>query len=228
MLLGCCHCGQTPPPPSESIPPSESVPSVSESSPSIMGERWDCSACTILPVRWRVTGIERSRYTFSSASGYSSPWTDCPSMFEPLDLVFDVQFAPPGVPPSSTTNCQRWVSTQNVINSSRDRCVPAPCAAWSPSCQQALFTGSVTRPRGGLTLRRGNMFGRQPTWQFVWNYAFQDGASNAVSRTLVWTATTTVDIDGNCVKPIVMSGGGDNTLNSAYLGVGYDITLTPS
>jgi hypothetical protein len=72
------------------------------------------------------------------------------------------------------------------------------------------------------------MFGRQPTWQFVWNYAFQDGASNAVSRTLVWTATTTVDIDGNCVKPIVMSGGGDNTLNSAYLGVGYDITLTPS
>jgi hypothetical protein len=192
-----------------------------------MGERWDCSACTILPVRWRVTGIERSKYTFSSPSGFPSPWVDCPSMFEPLNLTFDVQFPQPGSP-NSSTQCQTWVSAEKIINSTKDKCSPPPCAAWAPSCQQALFTGSVTKPRATLTLSRGSFLGRQPTWRFVWSYAYQDAAASAVERTLIWTGTTTVGVDGDCVKPLVLAGGGDSSLNNAYLGAAYYITLTPS
>jgi len=58
MLLGCCHCGETP---SESVPPSvsqsqsqsESVPSVSESP--ISDRPLVCGDCDAVPYRWRIT-----------------------------------------------------------------------------------------------------------------------------------------------------------------------------
>ncbi len=56
MLLGCCHCGQTPP--SESTPPSQSLPpsaSMSQSDP-ISGVFIDCQFClgNIYPARVRL------------------------------------------------------------------------------------------------------------------------------------------------------------------------------
>jgi hypothetical protein len=58
MLLGCCHCGETP---SESTPPSvsqsqsqsQSVPSVSESP--ISERPLVCGDCDAVPYRWKVT-----------------------------------------------------------------------------------------------------------------------------------------------------------------------------
>lgn len=60
MLLGCCHCGETPP--SESIPPSESVPpSTSQSLPPSGSQSASASSIEtrtcfcVFPRRWKFT-----------------------------------------------------------------------------------------------------------------------------------------------------------------------------
>ena len=57
MLLGCCHCGETPsestPPSESSHPPSESVPSISEEP--ISERPLVCGDCDAVPYRWKVT-----------------------------------------------------------------------------------------------------------------------------------------------------------------------------
>jgi hypothetical protein len=71
MLLGCCHCGETPPPSDSSNPPSDSTPPPSEppSSESV-DSNGPCNACAggIVPLKMQVTLTRVAGSFFTSCS----------------------------------------------------------------------------------------------------------------------------------------------------------------
>jgi len=154
MLLGCCHCGETPPsesiPPSQSLPPSDSASqSVSASNP-ISTTLALCQPCVAVPRRFSVS--------LSGWTGLYAPHaTCCNGINGSYTIAIDSNFfnySGGGV--SYFGGCQFWKSSNTCTNQNSATTVAPSCVhhATRPLIEMVsiLKTISSTNMRFALTV----------------------------------------------------------------------------
>jgi len=134
MLLGCCHCGESPP--SESVSLSESAQSESLQSDSdgpLSTDPLTCGPCVVVPAKWIVT---LSGWTGTNASHNSC----CGNMNGEYLLSISSETSTPCTV-SITGHCRIWTSAQKALNLGTPLGTPPSCADTSPPrVQLALYT----------------------------------------------------------------------------------------
>jgi hypothetical protein len=177
MLLGCCHCGET---------PSDSTPSGSASSnPSSEGASSGneislfgnvCGWCSVFPRRFNAP-ITNAMFTFDSRGGTR---TNC-AEFSPVDIVYTgtTRSVPMAATPGTSGPCAVWQSVERAKNTN----VAASCAdhtVSTPIIEMIAQSGgtSVT-----LTLAAwhwgGSVFGSPTYFGTLWRYTYNPPASGS-------------------------------------------------
>lgn len=189
MLLGCCHCGQTPP--SDSVPPSASQslpPSTSDVDVSIFGNL--CGYCSVFPRSFSVP-ISNSMFTFNSRGGTRRNCAE----FSTVDIhyVGTTRSLPLQGYPDALAPCAVWASGERAKNTN----LAALCADYTSN--PALSTPRVemfARPSSAAVVFTllawhwgGSIFGSPAAIANVWRYTHNppsSGSNCVLSYSLGW------------------------------------------
>ncbi len=139
MLLGCCHCGETPPsesvPPSQSLPPSTSQslpPSDSASDGVLSTDPLTCGVCAVVPAKWVVT--------LSGWNGINASHNSCCSGMNKEYLLYISARTSTPCTVSVPSLCRIWDSVEKASNLSTANGTPPSCAnTTNPRIQLAMY-----------------------------------------------------------------------------------------
>ena len=180
MLIGCCHCGETPPsestPPSQSLPPSTSTSDSTDSQSVVSVFGNVCGYCAVFPRRFSVP-ITNSLFTFNSRGGTRNNCAEFSATT--ISHTGTTRSIPMQVFPGSGNPCAVWGSTERAKNTN----LLAACADHTISTPRIEMIAQSAGTSVVFTLIAwhwgGSIFGSPTYFGTVWKYTYNPPASGS-------------------------------------------------
>ena len=186
MLIGCCHCGETPP--SESTPPSQSVPpsgSISQSTPGpsdgpLSTDPLTCGVCIVVPAKWVVT--------LSGWNGINASHDTCCGGMNG-EYLLSISTATSTICTIGSSYCRIWESAEKAKHLGTANGTPPPCTnETSPRVMLAMTSPLPPTTNIVVSVLYGRLGGFGTATADCFQYSFTSSAGCFYSGPVTWVS----------------------------------------
>lgn len=183
MLLGCCHCGETP---SESTPPSQSIPpsnSISQSTPGpsdgpLSTDPLTCGVCVVVPAKWVVT--------LSGWNGINASHDTCCGGMNG-EYLLSISTATSTICTIGSSYCRIWESAEKAKHLGTANGTPPPCTnETSPRVMLAMTSPLPPTTNIVVSVLYGRLGGFGTATADCFQYSFTSSAGCFYSGPVTW------------------------------------------